>query len=62
MKIELAAVEYNHEHQCYVAILTDGEQVRLESTDLRNAELEAERILEHEMGEYSRFIAVRGWE
>lgn len=61
MKIELAAVEYNHEHQCYVAVLTDGEQVMLESKDLRNAELEAQRLIDHESSEYSRFFAVQDW-
>lgn len=61
MNIELAAVEYSHEHSCYVAVLTDGEQVKLEATDLRNAELEAQRLLDHEPGEFGRFFAVRDW-
>jgi hypothetical protein len=41
---EVISVEFDHQHQLYVAILTDGSQVFLESDNLRQAELEAERI------------------
>lgn len=43
---EVSAVEYSHERMCYVAIFSDGDTCMLEATNLREAELEAERIAE----------------
>jgi hypothetical protein len=41
---EVSGVEYNFENKCYVAIFTNGDTCELESNNLREAELEAERI------------------
>lgn len=43
---EVSGVEYSYELECYVAIFSDGDTVELESNNLRDAELEAERIAE----------------
>lgn len=43
---EVSGVEWSHEAKCYVAIFTDGDTCELESKNLRDAELEAERIAE----------------
>lgn len=57
---ELSTVEYNHEINKYVAILTDGEIVILEATSLRDAELEAARFLE--ASEFTSFFARQDWQ
>lgn len=43
---EVSAVEYDFNLETFVAFCTDGEMYVLESTDLREAEIEAERIAE----------------
>lgn len=43
---EVSGVEYSHELGCYVAIFTDGDTCELASTNLREAEIEAQRIAE----------------
>lgn len=43
---EVSGVEWSHEAKCYVVIFTDGDTCELESKNLREAELEAERIAE----------------
>lgn len=43
---EVSGVEWSHEFKCYVAIFSDGDTCALESNNLRDAEVEAERIAE----------------
>ena len=57
---ELSAVEYNYNLECYVALLSNGDMVALESKDLRGAEIEAERYLSH--NEFTSFTAPGNWE
>lgn len=45
--IELSSVEWDHSFMCYVATFSNGEFCMLESKNLREAEQEAERIVEH---------------
>lgn len=62
---ELSAVEYNHLQKCYIAILSDGTEFPLSAETLREAEQEAQRVVDHgeqSMGEYTNFRSVRGWE
>ena len=62
--IELSAVEYNHTYESYIAILSDGSEFPLTSENLREAELEAQTIVDKMsfVGEYTRFRAVKDWE
>jgi hypothetical protein len=41
---DVSAVEFNYDLQQYVAIFTDGDTCVLTSDNLRDAEVEAERI------------------
>ena len=47
MNLQVIAVEYNNEMDCYMAIFDDGDNVPLESTTLSEAWAEAERIVEY---------------
>ena len=65
MTVELSAVEYDHSNKAYLAIFSNGDQCHLEASNLRDAELEAQRIVEHSyitFGEYTRFVGVKDWE
>jgi SepF-like predicted cell division protein (DUF552 family) len=44
--IELSSVEWDHNFKCYVATLSDGEVLLLDSDNLREAEQEAQRVIE----------------
>ena len=44
--VELSTVEWSHEYGCYVAVLSDGEFFFLESKGLREAEQEAQRVID----------------
>jgi hypothetical protein len=46
MMVELSAVEWDHNFDCYVATLSDGEFFLLESKNLREAEQEAQRVID----------------
>lgn len=46
MMVELSTVEYDHNFQCYVATLDNGEFFMLESKNLREAEQEAQRVVD----------------
>jgi len=46
MMAELSTVEWSHEHDSYVAVLSDGEFFFLESKSLRDAEQEAQRVVD----------------
>lgn len=65
--IEVSSVEWNHEHRCYMAILSNGDVAMLESKDLRSAEQEGQRIAdlmddERPYGEFTNFRGVNKWE
>lgn len=44
--VELSIVEWSHEYGSYVATLSNGEFFFLESRNLREAELEAQRVVD----------------
>lgn len=56
---EVSGVEYSHESKCYIAIFSDGDTCELEATNLREAELEAERIAEQ--SSFSSFSGPITW-
>lgn len=41
MYLDIEAVEYSHEQQCFIAVLDNGETVELAATNQRDAEREA---------------------
>lgn len=47
MSLELVDVEFSHELECFVAIMSDGDTIVLEAETLQGARYEAERIVEH---------------
>lgn len=47
MNLELIAVEYSSECECFVAIFNDGDTVPLDAPSLKEAWAEAERIVEY---------------
>lgn len=58
---EVSTVEWNSNVKMYVAIFTNGDECFLESTNLREAEREAERIADQMS--FSSFTAPRReWE
>ena len=56
---QVSVVEFNTDMHCYIAILTNGDQIPLTSTDLRAAEIEAERYCEQ--NEFTSFSAPVTW-
>lgn len=65
MTVELSAVEYDHMTKAYLAIFSNGDTCHLESKNLREAELEAQRMVEQEYqayGEYTRFVGKKEWD
>lgn len=47
MSLQVIAVEYSNEMDCYMAIFNDGDTAPLESDNLNEAWAEAERIVEY---------------
>lgn len=47
MNMELVAVEYNSEMECYFAIFEGDDPIPLEADTLKEAWAEAERIVEY---------------
>jgi hypothetical protein len=54
---EVSTVEWNSDIKQYIAIFTNGDECALESTNLREAEREAERIADQTS--FSTFTAPR---
>lgn len=47
MSLELIAVEYSSEAECFIAIFGDGDTIPLDAETLKEAWAEAERIVEY---------------
>lgn len=56
---EVSTVEFNFDIKRYVAILTNGDEITLTASDLRAAEMEAERYCEQ--NEFTSFSAPVTW-